>query len=322
MYFGKFINSNKDVDHLQTSNRVLVAGGTQGIGAGIALRFALAGATVWVVGRSEERGVEIVKKLHQASLEAARRRKIEQEDSDVDHAFFQADLSDVEEIKRVAEDVRKRSGKEGIDWLFETQGGPPTGNAPNTPKGIDSHFAVQCLSRFGLANSLLESGTIKRAVCIVAAPGGGSSTPLSLDDLELKEAKKTWSMFGPLKIPVSGQRDSSVIDAFTQHWAEQYPNLTISHLFPGIVGTKSAANSGFPFPIPQVASLASYVLPSAEQYAEVPFYLHTHAEGGRYLRGGEVNLFGPTLKRYDISKNVATKEARQGVVDKLKSYGL
>jgi hypothetical protein len=106
-----------------------------------------------------------------------------------------------------------------------------------------------------------------------------------------------------------------------QHWAEKYPNLIISHLFPGVVGTNSAANSGFPFPIPQVAALASYGLPSAEQYSAVPFYLHTHPEGSRYLRGGEANLLGPTLKRYDMSKNVATKEARQGVVDKLKTYG-
>lgn len=95
----------------------------------------------------------------------------------------------------------------------------------------------------------------------------------------------------------------------------------ISHLFPGIVGTKSAANSGFPFPIPQVASLASYVLPSAEQYSAIPFYLHANPEGTRYLRSGEANLFGPSLKRYEISKNVATKEARQAVVDKLKKYG-
>lgn len=245
MYFGNFIKSNEEANDLKTSNRAVVSGGTQGIGAGIALRFALAGASVWIIGRSEERGAEVVKKLQQASLEAARKQSINQEDFKADHAFLKADLSDVNEIKRVAEEVKKRAGSEGIDWLFETQGesmfyfppswwknsvsptnspsnfcndagGPPTGNSPDTPKGIDSHFAVQCLSRFGLANSLLESGTIKRALCIVAAPGGGSSTPLPLDDLELKEARKTWSMFGPLKVPKTGMRDSSVVDAFMQ----------------------------------------------------------------------------------------------------------
>lgn len=95
-------------------------------------------------------------------------------------------------------------------------GGPPTGSGTETAKGIESHFAVQCLSRFGLAHSLLESGTIKRAVCVVAAPGGGSSSPLDLDDLELKKARKTWSMFGPLAIVKTGQQDGSILDAVLQ----------------------------------------------------------------------------------------------------------
>lgn len=39
--------------------RVVVAGGTQGIGAGIACRFAMAGAEVWIIGRNETKGVYI-----------------------------------------------------------------------------------------------------------------------------------------------------------------------------------------------------------------------------------------------------------------------
>jgi hypothetical protein len=95
----------------------------------------------------------------------------------------------------------------------------------------------------------------------------------------------------------------------------------ISHLFPGIVGTNAAGNVGFPFPFPQISYLASFVVPSPEQYAAVPFYLHANPEGTRYLRSGEANLFGPSLKRYELSKNVNTKEARQAVVGKLRSYG-
>jgi NAD(P)-dependent dehydrogenase (short-subunit alcohol dehydrogenase family) len=36
--------------------RVVIAGGTQGIGACIAYRFAKAGAEVWIVGRNEYKG--------------------------------------------------------------------------------------------------------------------------------------------------------------------------------------------------------------------------------------------------------------------------
>lgn len=37
--------------------RIVVAGGTQGIGEGIACRFARAGAEVWIVGRNESKGI-------------------------------------------------------------------------------------------------------------------------------------------------------------------------------------------------------------------------------------------------------------------------
>ena len=129
MYFSKFIKSNEAIDDLAPSNRAVVAGGTQGIGAGIAMRFALAGASVWVIGRSEVRGAEVVKKLEQASLEGARRRRTEAQGPAADHCFLRADLSDVQEVKRVAGEVEKRAGSQGVDWLFETQGASRSGRA-------------------------------------------------------------------------------------------------------------------------------------------------------------------------------------------------
>jgi NAD(P)-dependent dehydrogenase (short-subunit alcohol dehydrogenase family) len=36
--------------------RVVIAGGTQGIGEHIAYRFAQAGAEVWIIGRNESKG--------------------------------------------------------------------------------------------------------------------------------------------------------------------------------------------------------------------------------------------------------------------------
>lgn len=347
MWYSSTQKSNESVPEL-SSSRAVVSGGTQGIGAGIALRFALAGASVWVVGRSEERGAEVVKKLQQAALEGARRRSINSKEEELskngattskDFTFFKADLSDVQEINRVAAEIAKRAGRGGVDWLFESQGGPPTGNSPETPAGIDSAFAVQCLSRYGLAKGLLTSGTIKQGVCFIAVPGQGGKKPIELDDIELKSKRSKWG----LNIPRSGARDSAVLDAVTlvssdsgkekdyvslttdqlslQSFAQQYPNLTFSHIFPGLIGTNAAANQGFPFPIPQAYKLAGFFLPSTEQFAELPFYLHASAEGKRYLRSGEANLFWPWLSRMSISPNVEDQAHRSAIIARLDKYG-
>jgi NAD(P)-dependent dehydrogenase (short-subunit alcohol dehydrogenase family) len=49
------------------NTNVVVIGGTQGIGAGIATRFAELGASVLVVGRNETLGSEMVKTLEAAA---------------------------------------------------------------------------------------------------------------------------------------------------------------------------------------------------------------------------------------------------------------
>lgn len=120
MWYAATAKSNEQVKDITEANRALIAGGTQGIGAGIALRFALAGASVWIIGRSAQRGGEVVQKLHLASEESQRRRK--KVTDKPDHHFFQADLSDVHQVQQVAKHIQERSKRGGIDWLFECQG--------------------------------------------------------------------------------------------------------------------------------------------------------------------------------------------------------
>lgn len=107
---------------LEASERAVVSGGTQGVGAGIALRFALSGASVWIVGRSEDKAEALLEKLRAASDEAERRRSTPQQQAQADHAFFKADLSSVKENHRIAAEISRRAGSRGVDWLFECQG--------------------------------------------------------------------------------------------------------------------------------------------------------------------------------------------------------
>lgn len=126
------------------------------------MRFALAGADVWIIGRGEQKAKSVLDQLRLASAEAHRRNG--KTNASSDHQFFQADLRRVEDIERVANDIKKRAGSKGIDYLVETQGGPPNGRIepPASSRSPEPSFAVQVASRFGLAYLLTADKTIKK----------------------------------------------------------------------------------------------------------------------------------------------------------------
>jgi len=316
MGFSYFTRANANIS--LADQRAVISGGTQGIGAGIALRLALTGAEVWLVGRSSERAEALLETLRSASVEAGRRAGT---NGEREHAFFKADLSEAKEVRRVAEEIEKKAGEKGVDWLIECQGGPPNGRFDATPSGVEGGFAVQVLSRFGLAHLLTSRSIISRGVLMVAAPGTGGKSPLETDDLDFARARETgaWKsgLFGLLK---QGARDGAVLDSVAQTLAERNPTLAIVHVFPGPVYTKAPANRGFPWPLPLLAETFGWIVmskPGPGGFAEVPTHLIGHPDGQRYLRLGEANLFSPKLKRLDISPCVADERVRLNVWDRL-----
>ncbi|EPQ28908.1 uncharacterized protein PFL1_03709 [Pseudozyma flocculosa PF-1] len=328
--YTELATKNKSVDC--SEQRALVSGGTQGIGAGIALRFALSGASVWLVGRNAEKASQVIEQLDKASAEAQRRRTINSspssskpsDDAGSKHAFFQADLSTTSGIKDVADKISQKAGKGGIDYLIETQGGPPNPSIKKTSEGIESQFAVQCVSRFGLAKLLTEQGIVKRAVLMVASPAQGGSKKWDLDDIDFVKAKESGSYWGgPFGILKKGMRDSAILDSVAQTLAERNPNMTISHCFPGFIATDASANQGFPTPLVWASKLVAPLLahkPGPGGYAELPFYLLANPDGQRYLETGQANLIGPKLKKYSITSSVQDGAERQRIWEKMSSY--
>lgn len=76
-----------------------IAGGSQGIGAATAKRFAQAGADVFIVGRNAEKGQQVVNQLKQAGAPRAE--------------FIQADLRWVPR-----ESLSNYSAYEHADWML------------------------------------------------------------------------------------------------------------------------------------------------------------------------------------------------------------
>ena len=82
-----------------------------------------------------------------------------------------------------------------------------------------------------------------------------------------------------------------------QEFAHSFPHLTTHHVFPGFVHTSAAANQGFPFPIPLLASIFGPLLARtpignfAEGYAEIPVYLAANKKSrGLGLEFSDQNL--------------------------------
>lgn len=75
--FARNANIGLDLSHKTAA----ISGGTQGIGEGVGIRFARAGANVYIIGRNQELGEKVVEKLKAAGREGKT------------YEFIQADLS-------------------------------------------------------------------------------------------------------------------------------------------------------------------------------------------------------------------------------------
>ncbi|GAA5850635.1 hypothetical protein JCM8547_001938 [Rhodosporidiobolus lusitaniae] len=261
-------NANQGLDLSNTT--AAVSGATGGIGAAVAFRFAQAGANVFVIGRNTQRGSEVVEQLKAAGGEGKT------------FEFIQADLSSPKEAKRVADELKAKTGAKGIDFLVQAQGGPPNGSLEltKTDPPHDAHFAVQTLSRFSLAFFLASSGTLKQGWINILAPSGTNGPEPDVDDIELmKDSHRSKYLLG--RVMAQGAQDGALGDAMVAHFPRVFPHLQAYHLFPGFVPTGALGSMNL-FPRPLVWAVDNFLGPlmartpignSPESYANIPVYV-------------------------------------------------
>jgi NAD(P)-dependent dehydrogenase (short-subunit alcohol dehydrogenase family) len=139
-------------NNLEFTGRVaLITGGNSGIGAATAKRFAKLGAQVVITGRRSSEGLQVVNEIRRNSGSAA---------------FYQADLSEPEQVKRIVPFTLETFGR--LDYAFNNAGisGDNRLLTDQTEANFDSVFAVNVKALF-----LLVQDEIRQ---MVAQGHGGS----------------------------------------------------------------------------------------------------------------------------------------------------
>ncbi len=126
---------------------VLVNGGTQGVGAGVARAAAREGAMVAVTGRRRDIGAALV-----ASMEAA----------GATASYLQADMADVDQVRRAVADVVAAHGR--VDGLVNSAGLTSRGTLlDTTPELFDAHIAVNLRGPFFAMQAVVADMRTRRA---------------------------------------------------------------------------------------------------------------------------------------------------------------
>ncbi|KAL7009165.1 hypothetical protein EMMF5_001363 [Cystobasidiomycetes sp. EMM_F5] len=214
------LNANLDL----TSKLAVLVGGSQGIGAGVAVRFAQAGCSVIIVGRNEERMSQVIERCKQVAKGGPDGKASKTSSSGEGRVsliplpitqtfdFIKGDLSRPQEVRQSIKSITEKS-KGSVNYLVQTQGGPPNGKWIDH-HGIEYHFAIQVLSRFAIADRLSESGVLKEASINVCAPGmAPSTTTFDVDDLEGRKGRNKNRLS---QIMAQGNADSTITDAYTR----------------------------------------------------------------------------------------------------------
>jgi NAD(P)-dependent dehydrogenase (short-subunit alcohol dehydrogenase family) len=300
---------NEGIDLINKT--AVISGASQGIGAGVAIRFAQAGANIIIVGRSEERLQNIVSEA---------RKVAKSSDQKID--YVSADLSLVSGTKTAAKEIEAKSNGK-VDYLVQTQGGMPNGLHETTVEGIESHFAVQVLNRFLLNYILTSSGVLKDTSISVMAPGG-TTTEFNLDDMELTSIKDN-SRYVQMAKQVA--RDGVVTDTYTKALQSKFPQINFFHISPGLVQTNVMVNQGIPFPLRELITYVVFPIASrtfgntVESYADIPVFLAANEkrkiviEKEGYFLSNKNTKLSPNPFAMDEKNQQATFEMLKGYLE-------
>ena len=154
--------------NLLTGKVLLISGGTQGLGAGVARAAAREGATLVLAGRNAEHGEKVAAELQSTGADAL---------------FVRTDISDVPQAQAAVAATIERHGR--IDGLVNAAGLTTRGTIlDTTPELFDQHIAVNLRGPFFLMQAAIadmkhrgEPGSIVNVLSIDSHGGQAILAP-------------------------------------------------------------------------------------------------------------------------------------------------
>lgn len=257
--------------------KVLITGGTDGIGKVTALELAKLGAHVIIIGRNPQKTEQTVRELREQS-----------NNERVD--FLIADLSEQEQVRRVAAEYRHRYDQLHV---LINNAGALFAKRELTGDGLEKTFALNHLAYFLLTHLLLDLLTKSAPARIInvssAAHFGGK---INFDDLNAEKSYSGWGAYSNSKL-------MNVLFTYELARRLQGSGVTVNCLHPGFVATQFGKNNGglIGLGLSLVQRVGAI---SPQQGAETTLYLATSPE-----------VEGITGKYFDQKKAVESSKISQ-----------
>lgn len=222
--------------------KMIVVGGTGGIGLAIAKASMKAGASVTIVGRTN-RGTEGLN-------------------------FVPCDVSLMSNVRKLASDLPI----EGADYLCFTNGIVPAKVKVVTAEGIEEDMATSALSRFVFLNSAESRLKAGARVFIWGFPGSGVVKEADVADINSEKR------YGGGFSPPTHANTVALNEALVAHWASK--GVVTAGFNPGLIKTaiRNSMHGGKGFVAGFMEGVVSLFNPDTDQYAQVILPLFTAPE--------------------------------------------
>jgi len=248
----------EDISGANLSDRsVIITGANSGIGLMCSEWFALHGATVHMLCRNEERGVQAVNHVIEASNNNAKVH------------FHLVDVSIPASLRKFAKDFD--AAGHNVDILVNNAG-IMVEEKQKTEDGIESTFATNTLSTFMLTNLMIPAlrrsifSVCHRPIVINVSSGGMLTEPLVIRE-KYDNQKPKWSGMAAYA------RTKRHQIALTELYAKKFPDILFVAMHPGWTDTLGVQTS-----MPGFYESLKSKLRTPEQGADTIFWLAINSD--------------------------------------------